>query len=858
MTALARHLIICPLLALGLLSPAIAADDPPTGSAFADVPDAHAVVTVALGELRLANQTHRFTTIPDPLAGLTAISPHRGPSTSEPGPAYQVRLTRPGAVYLAVHDRGNPTVPDGWAPTGLTLGWGNHQDDIYARLIDAPTTLDIPAHDGRAGGFGVPHMVLFSPDTDTARRLIADPVARRSAIQRPGRVVVVLPDADQPGLYAHPGDTVRFRLRHIPGTGGPAEPLDQLTVSLAQLDGDFTWATDAPLDDTGHTDVLEVAPPAVGFYPLHIAADDQYPLAPFAGGVGIVPEPAPVNADSPWGVMRVGDAPWEARLARMLGVDWVRHSNWNMVRPRPRNHADEGTSDATRLPGVDLGRFGELAEMYHEQGIHIMASLSLVPSELSSQPGDTSQSGDAGPLESRVAPADWDAWQRFVRDTAAALPMIDHWEIGNEPNTPHHYWAGTVEEFARLMQTTAAGVREANPDATILAAGYTLNPSAATYLDRLLELAAGDSFDVLSVHSLYAKALSVGDMRAVLQRHGLDRDMPVWSTEPKHVLPLRNFAAGVERNMHFMLVNPGAYGDFQNLAERDGAATRWGVAFAIVSDLIDDAAFDQLIHTGLPDVELGRFTDDAGRPMLVAAADEGPRGAGVRVRAAASGDATPTYSDLMGGSLSIEPNAEFLMPLDRSGILHGAADVQVLGIEIDPDAAGDPGIEVTADDARLMHGFVARSDEARPAYAAVWADPANADTMPEVHFPFTIEEPGTYEVYLAAMWYPSHAGSLVSPFAWSIDGRNAMPAPPSATVHWRRSTRTHLRFGQVAAEAGRNVPQTQTLARLGTVRNLQPGEHTVQLRLLGPRGHDQHLSMEVESIALRRITDDRE
>jgi hypothetical protein len=113
-------------------------------------------------------------------------------------------------------------------------------------------------------------------------------------------------------------------------------------------------------------------------------------------------------------------------------------------------------------------------------------------------------------------------------------------------------------------------------------------------------------------------------------------------------------------------------------------------------------------------------------------------------------------------------------------------------------------------------------------------------------------------VYLAAMWYPSHAGSLVSPFAWSIDGRNAMPAPPSATVHWRRSTRTHLRFGQVAAEAGRNVPQTQTLARLGTVRNLQPGEHTVQLRLLGPRGHDQHLSMEVESIALRRITDDRE
>ena len=391
----------------------------------------------------------------------------------------------------------------------------------------------------------------------------------------------------------------------------------------------------------------------------------------------------------------------------------------------------------------------------------------------------------------------------------------------------------------------------------------------------MLELGVGPYFDVLTVHSLYAKALSVDDMRAILKKHGLDADLPVWSTEPKQVLPLRNFEAGVQKNMHFMLVNPGAYGAFEALAERDGAATRWGVAYAIASDAIDDARYVETVATGLPDVELGMFEKD-GRKLLAARADEGPRGSAIRVRLTAPGspDAPgspgnsagkqPIYTDLLGHRKDVPADGEFLMPLDRSGVLAAAGDIEVLGVEIDEDAAADPGVEVVADRAELASGFVMRSEEDRPHYAVVFRSPAEVEQAgggrPSVTFPFELDEPGTYEFFVSAMWYPSHAGNLISPFSWSIDGKRPQAAPAQTSQHWRRSTRSHLRFGELAQTPTPDAGPTssQVLAKLGTVRDLDAGRHSLTLELQSPRAHDQHYSMEVELIAARRITDDLE
>ncbi|NJL30495.1 MAG: hypothetical protein HC898_02055 [Phycisphaerales bacterium] len=374
----------------------------------------------------------------------------------------------------------------------------------------------------------------------------------------------------------------------------------------------------------------------------------------------------------------------------------------------------------------------------------------------------------------------------------------------------------------------------------------------------MLALGAGNYFDILTVHSLYAKAVSVQDMRSVLKKHGLPADMPVWSTEPKHVLPMRNFAADVQKNMHFLLVNPGAYASFQNLSERDGAAAPWGVAYALAARHLGAATFKQLIHTGLPDVELGLF-DRAGQMILAATADQGPRGSGVRVQVKATGSQTPRYVDLFGHEREVPAQGTFIMPLDRSGILYGAAVLDIQEILVGESTDQPQGLEISADQATLKNGFMLKSDEARGAYAVVYRSPQQADGQkPTISFPFTLESAGTYEFYVSAMWYPSHAGALVSPFHWSIDNRPAQPAPADATVHWRRSTRTHLRFGQVDPTKDANITAVQTFARLGTARRLTPGQHTMTLELQAPRAHDGHFSMEVQMVAVRPIADDGE
>lgn len=47
------------------------------------------------------------------------------------------------------------------------------------------------------------------------------------------------------------------------------------------------------------------------------------------------------------------------------------------------------------------------------------------------------------------------------------------------------------------------------------------------------------------------------------------------------------------------------------------------------------------------------------------------------------------------------------------------------------------------------------------------------------------------------------------------------------------------------------------LARIGVIRHVQPGEHTVSVPR-SARGHDNHYSAEIEMIVLRPIKDDLE
>lgn len=123
-------------------------------------------------------QIHRCTgssltveSIPSILDGATPVTFPRG--ANAPVPAFSFESTEPLTIYMAVHDRGTPTIPASWIAQNHKVLWRTstdgsaaaHTDTIYRRDFPAGT-VDIPGHNGVSGSnYGVPHMLfLFSAD----------------------------------------------------------------------------------------------------------------------------------------------------------------------------------------------------------------------------------------------------------------------------------------------------------------------------------------------------------------------------------------------------------------------------------------------------------------------------------------------------------------------------------------------------------------------------------------------------------------------------------------------------------------------------------------------------------------------
>jgi len=110
---------------------------------------------------RTANQ-YEITQLPDELSGALMVTVDRSHS-SQPGRAFQFKVNKKVTAYLAVHDRGNIRIPDGWEKTQLRVTWmnGRESDTVYRRVIE-PGTVSIPAHVGREGPhFGIPHLLAL-------------------------------------------------------------------------------------------------------------------------------------------------------------------------------------------------------------------------------------------------------------------------------------------------------------------------------------------------------------------------------------------------------------------------------------------------------------------------------------------------------------------------------------------------------------------------------------------------------------------------------------------------------------------------------------------------------------------------
>ncbi len=120
--------------------------------------------------------------------------------------------------------------------------------------------------------------------------------------------------------------------------------------------------------------------------------------------------------------------------------------------------------------------------------------------------------------------------------TAAKRP-ITAWQVWNEPNLPP-YWGGKpdAKAYAKLLKTTGAAIKKADPAARVLTGGMPeskIGVPLVKYVKQLAKAAGPTGYDVLAVHPYSKTAQGVLAGAASAQRAATvgGKKPPVWITE---------------------------------------------------------------------------------------------------------------------------------------------------------------------------------------------------------------------------------------------------------------------------------------------------------------------------------------
>lgn len=223
---------------------------------------------------------------------------------------------------------------------------------------------------------------------------------------------------------------------------------------------------------------------------------------------GCSPNTAPKNTATPTPAIhnvRVGIP--ELMVPTALGVN---------IHPSPTIHADImqlaavgfravrldiSWSLVERQPGTyDFSRYDPIIETlaaYNIRPLCILGYNNALYEHTSAPPGDV-----VGPHTDEVR-------QAFARFAAAAAGHFKgqgiYWEVWNEPDyLPFWYPTPLADEYMALAKLTIPAIRQADPQATVVAPALTgLEPqyqAAWTFLERCLVLGLADLADALSLH----------------------------------------------------------------------------------------------------------------------------------------------------------------------------------------------------------------------------------------------------------------------------------------------------------------------------------------------------------------------
>lgn len=258
------------------------------------------------------------------------------------------------------------------------------------------------------------------------------------------------------------------------------------------------------------------------------------------------PEPAPVLApgDTHFGVNEGFAA---AAFANQLGARWTRWiMEWSEIYRGGPDEFNDFYVDAATLRATQ------------RYGFQVLGVLKSTPEWARANPEHGVRSVPKG-LDLPFDHAD-NAWGRCVMNMARYYAgRIDTWTVWNEveipatgPNAVYNTWAGTLEQYYRLLKVAWQAAHAVNPKARIVLSPYSYHRDKE-WLTKLLRVAARDPegaangyfFDVVGLN-LYRNAHDVYDRKRggvpwaadASDRLGVDERLaqfglqkPVWATE---------------------------------------------------------------------------------------------------------------------------------------------------------------------------------------------------------------------------------------------------------------------------------------------------------------------------------------
>jgi hypothetical protein len=226
------------------------------------------------------------------------------------------------------------------------------------------------------------------------------------------------------------------------------------------------------------------------------------------------------------------EAFWDTAAALEAGVAWERILfQWSQLQPN-------GPDDWNTLHVPD-----EWLQWAGAQGRDVVGLLKNTPYWAT----DADPPIEASPPRGLDLPIDdpGNVWAAFVRRAVSfyAPRGVHRWIVWNEPDiAPGVYgqeWAGTIEEYYRLLKVAYLVIKEVDPEAHVHLAGLTFWHDRG-WLRRFLAVATADPegpahgyfFDVVSLH-IYFQTDSVdyvvNETRAALAAYGLHK--PIWINE---------------------------------------------------------------------------------------------------------------------------------------------------------------------------------------------------------------------------------------------------------------------------------------------------------------------------------------